>query len=104
MTRSSFGRPRRAVKRTDRTPYRLRFERLEDRTLLATFVVSNTADSGTGSLRDAITQANNTSLHPGLDTINFNIAPGGVQTIRPASPLPTITDPVVIDGTTQPGF
>jgi hypothetical protein len=39
-----------------------------------------------------------------MDTIAFNIAPGGVQTIRPTTILPTITDPVVIDGSTQPGF
>src|SRR5262249_30252921 len=38
------------------------------------------------------------------DTIAFNIAPGGVQTITPTSPLPTITDPVTLDATTQPGF
>src|SRR6185295_985574 len=28
----------------------------------------------------------------------------GVRTITPLSALPTITDPVVIDGSTQPGF
>ncbi len=28
----------------------------------------------------------------------------GVQTIAPASPLPAITNPVLIDGTTQPGY
>jgi hypothetical protein len=41
--------------------------------------------------------------HPGLDTINFNIPGSGVKTIAPASPLPTITDAVVIDGYSQPG-
>src|SRR5262249_34379635 len=29
---------------------------------------------------------------------------GGVQTIAPTSALPTISDPVVVDGTTQPGY
>jgi hypothetical protein len=41
---------------------------------------------------------------PVVDEIHFNIAPGGVQTIQPLSALPTITEAVVIDGWTQPGF
>lgn len=53
-----------------------------------------------GSLRGAIIDAN---TNPGPDFIVFAIAEGP-QTISPLSPLPTITDPVVIDGTTQPGF
>ena len=68
----------------------------------ATFTVTNTNDSGAGSLRQAITDANNA---PGADTITFNIAPGGVQRITvTTSVLPTITGPVIIDGTTQPGY
>ena len=66
----------------------------------ATFMVSNTNDSGPGSLRQAILDANASA---GLDTINFSIGTG-VQTIQPTSGLPAVTDPVVIDGTTQPGF
>jgi Calx-beta domain-containing protein len=66
----------------------------------ATFIVTNTDDSGAGSLRQAITDAN---ANPGLDTISFNIG-SGPQTITPLQRLPTITDAVVIDGTTQPGF
>jgi len=65
-----------------------------------TFTVINTNDSGAGSLRQAITDANN---HAGLDTIDFNIPGSGVQTITPASDLPAITDPVIIDGYTQTG-
>src|SRR2546425_8502163 len=65
----------------------------------ATFTVTNTADSGAGSLRQAIIDANNNA---GADTIAFLIPGVGVQTITPASPLPTITDPVTIDGYTQP--
>jgi hypothetical protein len=80
---------------------RPRLEPLEDRRLLATFLVTNTDDSGSGSLRQAILDAN---ADPFVDTIAFVIAGGGVQTIRPASALPAITKPVVIDGTTQPGF
>ncbi|MGI9106493.1 MAG: Calx-beta domain-containing protein [Pyrinomonadaceae bacterium] len=63
-------------------------------------VVINTNDAGPGSLRDAILNSNS---NPGVDTIRFQIG-SGAQTIRLLSALPTITDPVVIDGTTQPGF
>jgi hypothetical protein len=65
-----------------------------------TFTVLNTNDSGPGSLRQAILGANANS---GLDTIAFAIG-SGLRTIAPLSPLPTITDPVIIDGTTQPGY
>lgn len=64
-------------------------------------MVTNTNDSGTDSLRQAILDANATV---GADLIAFNIGSDGVQTIAPTSALPTITDPVTIDGTTQPGF
>jgi Calx-beta domain-containing protein/VCBS repeat protein/carboxypeptidase family protein len=66
----------------------------------ATFSVTNTNDSGTGSLRQAILDAN---TNPGTDTITFNIPGSGVQTITPVSSLPTITSPVIIDGYTQAG-
>jgi hypothetical protein len=67
-----------------------------------TFTVTNTSDDGSGSLRQAINDANG---HAGLDTISFNIPGSGVHTITPAFPqLPLITSPVVIDGSTQPGF
>jgi hypothetical protein len=65
-----------------------------------TFSVTNTNDSGSGSLRKAILDAN---ARLGADTIRFNIPGTGVKTILPASELPDITDPVVIDGYTQPG-
>ena len=64
-------------------------------------VVTNTADSGYGSLRSALLTANAT---PGFNTVSFQIPGGGVQTINVMSPLPTITNPIVIDGTTQPGY
>jgi hypothetical protein len=67
---------------------------------MATLTVTNTSDGGAGSLRQAILDAN---ANPGLDEIRFTIG-SGAQAIAPASALPTITDPVVIDGTTQPGF
>ncbi len=53
------------------------------------------------TLRAAIAQAN---AHAGADTIAFNLGPSGVQTISPAAALPAVTDPVTIDGTTEPGF
>jgi hypothetical protein len=68
---------------------------------LADLVVTNTNDSGSGSLRQAITTAN---LIAGTDTISFNIQPAGVHTITPLSALPDVIDPVIIDATTQPGF
>ena len=66
----------------------------------ATFTVTNTNDSGAGSLRQAILDAN---ANLGADQISFNIPGVGVHTIAPMTPLPVITDPVVIDGYTQPG-
>ncbi|HYP01141.1 MAG TPA: LamG-like jellyroll fold domain-containing protein, partial [Pyrinomonadaceae bacterium] len=62
--------------------------------------VSNTNDSGPGSLRQSILDAN---ASPGTQTIDFNIPGTGVHTINLASPLPDITDPLIIDGYTQPG-
>ncbi|MBI4547122.1 MAG: hypothetical protein HY707_04025 [Ignavibacteriae bacterium] len=64
------------------------------------YLVTTTDDAGPGSFRQAITDANANS---GLDTIRFNIG-SGLQTITPRTQLPDITSPVVIDGTTQPGF
>ncbi len=66
----------------------------------AIFTVTNTNDSGAGSLRDAITQANATA---GADTINF-ASGSGLQTINLFSALPALNETVTIDGTTQLGF
>jgi hypothetical protein len=66
----------------------------------ATFTVVNVNDSGAGSLRQAILEAN-ASL--GFDVIAFNIPGSGVHTIVLASGLPAITEWVTIDGYTQPG-
>jgi CSLREA domain-containing protein/uncharacterized repeat protein (TIGR01451 family) len=71
------------------------------------FVVNTVSDWDDGrcdaihcSLREAIHAANN---HAGRDLIAFNIAGDGVQTIYVYQTLPTITDPLTIDGYTQPG-
>jgi titin len=67
----------------------------------ATYIVTNTASSGPGSLREAMTLAN---ANPGHDFIHFDIAPSNmVHVITLSSPLPAITDSVTIDGLTQPG-
>jgi len=79
----------------------LRLEVLEDRRLLSTFTVTTTLDSGPGSLRQAILDAN---ANPGLDTIAFKLDNSSGLTIRPVSALPAITNPVIIDGTTEPGY
>jgi len=68
-------------------------------------IVTNTEDSGPGSLRQAISDANS---HAGPDTILFKIPTddpgfdGTVWTITPLSSLPNIQDlGTVIDGTSQ---
>ena len=61
----------------------------------ATFTVTNANDSGAGSLRQAILDANG---HSGVDDIAFSIAGSGVHQIVLQSKLPIITDPVTIDG------
>ena len=67
----------------------------------STLVVTNTNQSGPGSLYQAIVDAND----PGpRDTITFNIPGLGPHTIAPTGDLPDITQPVVIDGTTQPDY
>lgn len=65
------------------------------------FVVTE-SDSGAGSLRQAIVNAN---AKPGLDKIDFSIATSFAPfTIRPLTPLPFITDALLVDGTTQTGY
>ncbi len=64
-------------------------------------VVNTTSDSGPGSLRQAILDANNNA---GADTINFQIPGTKPFTINLLTPLPNISDPVTLDGTTQPGY
>jgi hypothetical protein len=68
---------------------------LEDRATPAIFTVLNTNDSGSGSLRDAISQAN--SL-PGADTIQFGTVFANPQTISLTSGQLSVTDPLTITG------
>ena len=58
----------------------------------ATFNVTSTADSGAGSLRDAITQANASTGT--ADTVTFGVT----GTISLMTALPVITDDITIDG------
>src|SRR6266496_1970829 len=67
----------------------------------ATLVVTNTSDSGAGSLRQAILSANLAANVP--DVINFNITGAGPHAISPLTPLPALTAPVFIDGYSQSG-
>jgi Bacterial Ig-like domain (group 3) len=68
-------------------------------------VVTNTADSGAGSLRQAILDVNAQSGPQSQPLgIVFNIPGSSVQAITPGSPLPTLTQPTILDGTTQPGY
>jgi uncharacterized repeat protein (TIGR01451 family)/CSLREA domain-containing protein len=98
---------------------------MEDRVLLAaTITVNSTSDTdnpndGLLTLREAILIADGTrpvgvsetgqvvgTLGTGAadrDGIAFNIPGAGVRTINLISALPTVTDPVTIDGYTQPG-
>lgn len=66
------------------------------------YYVVNTNDSGAGSFRSAITNANATA---GTNYIFFNL-PGEVpHVLAPKSPYPVITRyPLIIDATTQPGY
>jgi Ca2+-binding RTX toxin-like protein len=107
--RIRFGRGRRRYTRRPYAPWvdlnrlfarRLHLKSLEDRVAPAVFTVTNTNDSGAGSLRQAILDANAAA---GPDDIHFNIGTG-VATISPTSAFASITDSVSIDGTTQPGY
>src|SRR5262249_20448405 len=77
-TRRDRGRRQERHRRRDFTP---RLEVLEDRTVPSTFLVENLADSGDGSLRQAVQGAN---AQPGPDEVRFadglqgTIALGGV--------------------------
>src|SRR5262249_25893439 len=66
------------------------------------FTVSTRADSGPGSLRQAILDSN--AATGASNTIDFAIPGQGVQKIDLVSPLPRITNSVLIDGSLQPGY
>ncbi len=90
-------RSRSRITRQQRIPCSYRIERLEERALLTTFAVLNLGDTGAGSFRQAILDANTAA---GADVITFNVA----GTIDLSSSLPVISGEVNIDGSTAPGF
>ena len=69
-----------------------------------TFTVTNTNDSGAGSLRQAIEDANDNGNAPDVDMIAFNIPGAGPHTINLTSALPGVGSFVDINGTTEPDF
>ena len=70
--------------------------------MLSNYVVTSTADSTAAStLRWAIEEVD---ADPGPGSISFDIPGDGVQVIALEQPLPAITNPVVIEGTTQPNY
>ncbi|MEC4983929.1 MAG: DUF4347 domain-containing protein, partial [Oscillatoria sp. PMC 1076.18] len=68
--------------------------------VLATFTVTNTDDSGAGSLREAIDLANADALE---DTIVFEISGTGPHVIQLQTALDNITETVTINGYSQDG-
>jgi hypothetical protein len=88
-----------------------RVEHLEDRMAPAVYTVTAGTDLNpggggfgtglTGDLRYCMTQAEATAGN----TVQFAIPGAGVRTIQLATDLPVLNaDPIVIDGTTQPGY
>ena len=86
-----FAKSRRKNRHRDRSS-KLFCESLEDRRVLATFIVTDGGDSGAGTLRQAILDAN---AAVGADDIEFT----GVTTVTLTSAQLDVTDSVVIDGT-----
>src|SRR4051812_2377517 len=84
--------------RLPKKDYRPRIEPLDQRLLLSTFTVTDPGDSGPGTLRAVITQSNADSGQP--NSIQFSLD-AGHRTIALASPLPAVTTPVTIDGTSD---
>ncbi len=77
-------------------------EVIERRLVLSNFMVTSTADStAANTLRWAILEVN---AGTGPGSISFDIPGDGVQVISLEQPLPAITNPVLIEGTTQPNY
>jgi hypothetical protein len=69
-----------------------------------TLTVLNTNNQGPGSLRQAILDADRSGPSDSPELIRFAIPGAGVHTIKLLSPLPDITAPVILDGTSEPGY
>ena len=85
----------------------LRVEVLEDRSVPSVFTVTSAFDNGAaGTLRWAIVQAN---AHPNslnidnvVDEVHFSLPGPFPHVLQLNAPLPAVTEPVLIDGWTQP--
>lgn len=95
-SRAACGKPGRSL---------LRLEQLEERTTPATFTITNLADAGAGSLREAIALAN---ANPDADTIVFDpslarqtvaLSTVGDTSVGPAAFL--VSTPITIEGSGQ---
>jgi hypothetical protein len=107
--------PSRTRKRSGRASARQWFttrpqlETLETRDAPAVFAVLTETDNGTntsptpGSFRAALLQANAAANLNGPDLIVFDIPLLNSHTIHPPTALPTITEAVIISGTSQQG-
>ena len=80
---------------TNRRRFAPRLDVFEDRTLLSTFTVTNLDDSGSGSLRQAILDANG---HAGADTVQFQNGLSGTIALSASGGPLVITDPVDVQG------
>jgi hypothetical protein len=69
---------------------------------VASYAVTSASDSGPGTLRQALLTADY-NAGATAPTITFNLPGPGVPSIALASPLPTVTAPVLLDGLSQPG-
>jgi hypothetical protein len=90
--RQAPGKRRQSSYRHSAAGIRPHLELLEDRTLPTTFLVTTTADSGPGSLRQAILDANQQSV-PAVIDFDIPLSEAGATgafTIQPTSPLPNI--------------
>jgi titin len=99
-------RPTSASRRRAALRRRPAIEMMEDRQLMSgmTFYVSNSGDSGTGSLRQAIINSDNTpATASSPNVINFSELVN-ITRIEVQSALPAITQPVIIDGTTEGSY
>ena len=67
-------------------------------------LLANKGSDGRISLREAIQAIGNSPATGTPFQINFAIPGAGVHTINVTSPLPTITQSVLLDATTQPGY
>ena len=94
-------RSRRLPRTTRQRAIRPTLETIESRLLLTTYFVGNVGNSGEGTLRQAILDSNANTTQ--VNVIDFAITLGS-PSIAPTTPLPTITQSVVIDGTSQSGY